>query len=429
MKKTFFVLCLRLLAIDVALGQQLVSVPVMYIPISADANGMGSIAASLPSDNATATLANPAQVGLFGLTGILNASTYVSKTPWNSGTPISLNASAANVGINVGKLFNTPVKCGLGAGYSRVFFDEGIVTFMTFNNGRVDTIGSSPDWEKQENYTIGVGVAWIVKLALGYSFKTVNLEQAAVDSSGVRSVATRVNAHDYGIMVQIPIVEIISCLADKQIMVAQKLQPTFDINLGYSRRNIGGYISLPNFLPELPLVPLPRTADLGLNLDIGLRTTVKGKVWNLLSFIWAREAEDELVNVQAIPAPAGGYNFQANYESGLGGILPFDNLILGKNSGRVDLRKGWQVGVTEFFFIRGGSFRQFVSDYYTFGTSFKLDGLLKLLGAIDVVDIKDGPFAFLVDHFDLQYHYSKYTDGEYRGLNGTTFKEINLVIK
>jgi hypothetical protein len=130
-----------------------------------------------------------------------------------------------------------------------------------------------------------------------------------------------------------------------------------------------------------------------------------------------------------LASPTGNINYENFYKSGLGDIEPIDNLILGRTYGKVDLRKGWQVQLAEFLYVRGGKFEGIGYSYATFGTSVKLNGLLKLLAAFDLVNIKTGPFAFLVDHFDLQYHFSEYTNGVNIAMDGTTFKAINLVIK
>ncbi len=426
MRLACLVLFLLLTATQIASAQGPVSIPVMDIQTSADANGMGDISASLPSDNATATIANPAQLGIFSLDGFVNASMYATKTPWLSlpnYTDFTLNASAANIGINLGKIFDSPFHCSVGAGYSRVFLDLKTISTVWYSV----LLCPGEWWEKQDNYTIGVGVDWFVKLGLGYNFKTENSEEPTPDSSGLfHSAGNKVSAHDYGMMVQIPVLDIASGFAEQPIMLFRKLQPVFDFNLGYARRNIGGYTALPSFDVS---IPLPCTATLGLNLELGLKTTVENRKWDLFSFVWAREAEDLLISEKEIISPAGSTSYEYDYKSGIGDIEPIDNLILGRSYGKVDLHKGWQVQLADFLYIRGGKFEGIGYSYSTFGTSIELNGLLKLLAAFDMLDIKHGTFGFLVDHFNLQYHFSEYTNSVNAGMDGTTFKAINLVIK
>ena len=411
---SFFFLC--------ATVQMVGAQEIMDIQTSAEANGMAGIASSLPSDEAAATIANPAQLGIFSLEGILNASTYAAKASWLGSN--NLNVTALNVGIKSSDFFDFPFQFSVGAGYSRTFLGLGSIIWMS-GNGNIR--GLLPEWEKQENYTIGVGVDWFVKLGFGYNFKTLNADVPISDSSGYRSSVANTNAHDYGAMVQIPAADIVSYFADQPLTISPKLKPVLNINIGYARRNIGDYLFIPGAILESSYQSLPRTATLGLNFDLGIKTVVENREWTFFSFIWAREAEDQLLLNLPLASPAGNSSFEFQYKSGLGNIEPIDNLILGRTYGKVDLRKGWQVQLADFLFVRGGKFEGIGYSYSTFGTSVKLNGLLKLLAAFDMVNINSGTFAFLVDHLDLQYDYSRYSTGA--PLNGTTFKAINLVIK
>ncbi len=388
---------------------------------------MAGIASSIPSDEAAATIANPAQLGIFSLNGFLNASTYTEKTPWpGESSDLNLNASAVNIGVNLGRFFNTPFNCSIGAGYSRTFLDLGSIIWL---HGSGDLRELLPEWEKQGNYTIGVGVSWLVKLGIGFNFKTLTSEVPVTDSIGYRSVTFSTNAHDFGAMIQIPVNDIASYFADQPLTISPDLKPLLDINLGYAERNIGNYLFLPGAILESIYQPLPRTATIGLNFAIGIKTVVEKRDWKLFSFVWAREAEDQLLLNLPVASPAGSSSVDFQYKSGIGDIEPIDNLILGRSYGKVDLRKGWQVQLADFLFIRGGKFEGIGYSYNTFGTSVELNGFLKLFAALDIVDINDVPFAFLVDHLDLQYHFSEYTNSTNSGMNGTTFEAINIVIK
>lgn len=267
-----------------------------------------------------------------------------------------------------------------------------------------------------------------IKVGLGFSYENVNLESGGYydTTTGIYSLPGKALARSFGVLVQIPVEEIASRLANHRIMLAPRLQPIFTVNLGYARRNFGDAWAHIGSNAGLGIVP--RSATLGLNFEIGLRTTVKDIDWNLFSFTWAREAEDVLINYSPM-----GYPF--TYEPGLGDIEPFNNLILGKHNDDVILRKGWQVQLAEFVSIRGGSedvgwTYYAYGTYCTFGTSVALNGLIKLLGEFDIVNIQNGPFAFLVYHLDLQYDYSRYSSDQLSTtLNGTSFKAINLVIR
>jgi len=433
LSKNLLGVALLFAAVQIASAQAPVSIPIMEVPTSADANGMGGIAASLPSDYAASTLANPAQLGIFSLSNFFNASTYATKPPaplsLAMGNGANLNSSGANIGANLKQILGLPFELSLGAGYSRVFLDQGTIPITTEQNP--DGIGTINLWERQESYTIGAGIDWFVKLGLGYNFKTVDLVEPAFNLGGAYSLNYNLKAHDYGFMVQIPVMEIASAYADHQIMLSPKLQPAFNINIGYSRRNIGDYPSTA-YGPPTPSPALPRSVTLGVNFEFALKTTIENREWNLFSVTWAREAEDYLLSesfssfYDSVRAPQ--YYIKYSYRSGLGNIQPIDNLILGRTYGKVDLRKGWQIQLADFLYLRSGIYYGMTFQYptTTYGVTLKLNGLIKFLSAFDIIDIQKGPLAFLVDHFDLQYHYSEYGSGTN---TGTTFKAINLVIK
>lgn len=432
MKTLSFVLSLLLVHASFAFAQY---PEVMVVPVSAEANGMGDIGASIPSSDAMATIANPAQLGMFSLSGIFNASSYVTQGPWrkainNSWPDYSLYASAANVGVNLGKYFNLPMGCSIGIGYSNVYFDEGSPSWYSYNNKVLVYLGASPEWQRQQNYTIGVGFNWLVKLGLGYTFQNVNAESGGYydSTSGIYSLPGKTSAHSFGVLLQIPVENIASRIANRQIVLLPDLQPIFDINLGYARRNIGD--AWVQFGGNSYSGVVPRSATLGLNLKLGLRTTVRDKEWNLFSVTLAREAEEVLIDFNRFSQNP----FSANYMSGLGEIEPFNNLVLGRENGYVDVRSGWQVQFGELIYVRGGSdgggWTYIINGaYHTFGVGAASSGLIKLLGFFHIVNFQKGPFAFVVDHLDLQYNYSRYSSTEDPAMNGTTFQAVNLVVR
>ncbi len=417
MKKIPLILFSMLFTIQIAMGQQKGTYDAfMVLQTSADANGMGNIGASLPSYNATATIFNPAQLGIFSLDRFANASTYVTKTPYYPGLGITLSSSAVNIGINSARFLDLPFRCSIGIGYSDLTLNFGAIPITTEDNPDGTGASYSPR-EREDNYTIAGAFDWYVRFGIGYSFRNFN--------ESVLTESAKANAHDYGAMLQIPAIALASRFTQRPIELVPGYQPILNLNVGYSRRNIGSYTSIPSFPDPEPAqtysnvsqVLLPRTATLGMNMEFGVETTVQDKEWSLLSITWAREAEGLLI--------AENYT----YKSGNGDLQPFDNLILGKSDGNVSLRKGWQVQIADFFFIRGGNAEEIGYAFNTFGMSFQMSGLIKTLAAINIVDINNGSLAFVLDHIDLQYHYSEYTNSDDAAMDGTTFKALNLVIK
>jgi hypothetical protein len=97
-----------------------------------------------------------------------------------------------------------------------------------------------------------------------------------------------------------------------------------------------------------------------------------------------REAEDILV--RRYPAPTDSLGNVTGppppwqYVDGTGDIRFFNNLVLGEWGGNIELRKGWQLNIAEFFYLRGGSYLGIGGqDYTTTGIGFGLGGLLKFI--------------------------------------------------
>jgi hypothetical protein len=142
--------------------------------------------------------------------------------------------------------------------------------------------------------------------------------------------------------------------------------------------------------------------------------------WKLASFRLAHQADDLLI----VRHPDGS----SEYQSGLGDIQFVDNVILGKANSKATVRKGWQVQVAEFLYLRGGSVDGPGLAYSTSGFSICLGGFLKFLGLVSPSLEKASWVDFMGKHFDLQYHSSKYSDTT-SPINGTSSAALNLVVK
>lgn len=440
MKKNLLLGCLiiSILGPGIAFGQQFVSAPVMTTPVSTETNGMGGASASVISDNALATIANPAQLGLFSLDNRFNAGTLLANTSWPSGfqaTDNTVYATALNAGVELNRWLNLPVPISFGAGYSRVYMDQNNFELTPFCCPQIVSLWQAS--QTIQGLTLSVGLDYWVRLGLGYNLKWLNSKLTdAYPTTGLPPAEGNAAAHDYGLILDIPVVEILSRLNDRGIMIGHNLSPVLDLTVAYARRNIGDgiYYTSPDNTH-----PFPREGVLGLSTVIGLRSEVNGKPWTLLSFTWAREATANLVAIDQVPVATPdmygdtlySYYMTYSYKSGIGDISPIDNLIFGRSNGAVALSKGWQLQIAELLYLRGGSYTNpFAAEYHTFGLGLRLDGLMKILAAYDLVDIDaSGVAAFVVNHLDLQYDYSNYTSISNINTNGTSFHSLNLVVK
>ncbi len=412
-------------------GQETTAVPFLLIPNSVEGNGMGGIAASLPSDDAISTFSNPAQLGLFSIDHYLSLSTYSPRTTWlpgGNGNNMSLDATALSAGLQLDRYFKSPVSISLGVGYSQVYLDLGM--FQTGFPGTSTIISQFHAYDKAEDITMAVGIDYVVRFGMGYSFKSIESNLGPILSSQTGGpLLVKTPAHDFGMLLQIPFIDAASGIVGKPVKLTDRVYPLFDMSFGYAARNVGGEIVYAGQSD-----PLPRQAVLGWNLELGFTTRIDKHPWKLLTFTWAREASDVLVTTtysEMVPAPGDTtfvYGFA--YKSGLGDLRPAGNLVLGKSYGSVDLMKGWQVQLAECVYFRKGSYTGPGGLLYkTRGESFKLNGFLKLVASLGVWDPEYGWVAYLRNHFDFQYNRSTYTSTTNGAINGTTFSSINIVFK
>ncbi|MCL5268470.1 MAG: hypothetical protein M1469_10255 [Bacteroidetes bacterium] len=397
--------------------------------LSAEGTGMGGMDASVISNNAMATTANPAQLGIFSLTNLFSASTYTPRTIWAPGSSTQvypLESSAVNAGISIKRFMNAPFDFSAGFGYSKTTLGLGKYSGFQDNGDYF----SSPMGEELETRSVAIGIDWLVKAAIGYNFKNTDIQQPIVASNGFLIPSDIVgHVHDIGVIVQVPVVDSDSRVAGQPIMLTRKVRPIFDITLSYARRNIGGSTTSWIFQDT---IPFPRQAIIGLNFKIGLETHVQYRKWTFFSFMWGRQADDILFtyNPEIEPFLSPSYSHYV-YKKGIGDLRPIDNLILGRSYGDVNLHSGWHVQVGEFLYVSSGkSYAIGYGTYSTLGAGFRLEGILKLLTAYHLIDIeRGGVYSFLIDHLDLQYDCGEYIGTSNTDIAGTNFRTLNVVIR
>ncbi|MCL5268471.1 MAG: hypothetical protein M1469_10260 [Bacteroidetes bacterium] len=412
-------------------GQGQTATPFLIIPTSVEGNGMGGIAASLVTNDAISTISNPAQLGFFGLDNDLSLSTYSPKTTWLPGSNVrnlSLNVTALSAGLQLNRYFKLPAAISLGVGYSQTYFDYGTFTTSIPNTSVITSQFHA--YDKADNITFGIGIDYVVKLGIGYNFKWIDSNLGPTTPSQLGGpMEAKVPAHDFGMILQIPVINVASHFRNKPIALNDKVSPLFDLTFGYASRNVGGRISY-----GTQSDPLPRQAALGWNFEVGLLSQVNHNPWKLLTFTWAREATDVLVSsssIATVPAPGDTtYASPFSYRSGLGDIRPIDNLLLGRTYGTIDLMKGWQVQLAECLYFREGSYTGVGGLLYkTHGDGFRMNGFLKLLASLGIWNPEYGWGAYFLNHFDLQYNTSTYTSTQNSLINGTEFSSVNIVFK
>jgi hypothetical protein len=395
------------------------ALPFLLITPSIDGNGMGGIGTSVASDNATATIQNPAQLGLFGLRGLLNASIYTPRADWLPEFNLSgltYDVWAVNGAVPVHKFVDLPFGLAVGAGYSRTNLDLGRFAVTTLTGPAV--IGYFDAWERSSNVTVGIGLDCVVKLSAGMTFKSVESHLSPVGTESEQTGGSaNVSARDYGIMALLPLPELVEEAGAGSCELAQQLKPLLDVGFGYAQCNRGGAVV---YADAAQSDPLPRKAALGLSVEAGVVYSGFDPAWKPVSYMLVHEAEDILVK--------RANNGVWSYQEGLGDIGFMDHVIAGKTSPDVWVRKGWQVQAGEMVYIRGGSVHAPGLNYETSGYTLRLGGIFKVIMLLSPEAREAGWFRFLASVLDLQYTSAHYS-GTSSPIRDTAFKGINIVVR
>jgi hypothetical protein len=387
------------------------AVPFLLINPSPEANGQGCTSISRISDDPYAINFNPAHLGLSSTQTNAMFSFYPTKTIWLPGLgldDLTFNDFFSSDGINLDKYTSLPVSIGIA--YSRV--DLNLETFNRTALPDPEVIGTFNGEEHNDAFSLGVGLDIGIKLAMGITFRKIESNLADFGAgqeqgSGSASAWSR----DYGLLINVPIVDLVA----KKSELMTGITPIFDLSFGTALTNIGHKMI---YIDKAQADPLPRNISIGTSIELGFKFTRTDQ--KLLSFTWSRQSDNLLV---------GRDNLESFYRGGFGDIDFFKNLVQGKRTETIDLSQGWQIGIAEIVFIRGGSFvgtgnRSFTTE----GLGLRASGFFKLLK--DFINIKSNELSFIAEHFDIRYDRSEYKTTESSDpLDNTRFSSLTFIVK
>lgn len=384
---------------------------------------MGGVSASVPSDNAMAMASNPAQAGLFSLNKIASLSAYIRPSSSKAAQILSIHSSSGEVGLKLTRYLHTPFETSVGIGYLRSDVNiggpySGVSLYRDGPNYRLNDL------------TVGLGFEDIVKVGVGFTYRWGSSEELGTQSA---------SSHDYGIMAQIPVIQLVEGQSEESVVPQSVLRPLLNCNLAFTERNLGESMSN-NFYQADYL----REAVMGLSFGAAIETGYEGRPWKLLSVLVAREADqpllrDEIGVGSGLADPSTDYTVWPRY------IDPYKNLILGISDGKVGIRSGIQVEAAEFLCVRFGSMNgsnvnpvPWYNGSITFGWGVRLKGILRLISlAHTYTEVSSPAVSYVVRHVDLEYDYSKIRYRENVGQYGSvgyfsnvsqSFYQLSLVI-
>ena len=368
--------------------------------VSAQSLGMGGVGTAFITDNATATIANPAQLGLFSLGGGLNAATDLTG---------SLNFSAVNAGTSLNRIgVNLPFQTSVGLGYSNISF-----TYLPYSGGPLIVTKKIGTFN---GVSAALGLDYFIKIGLGYTLKWI-------DYMPFYGIPFRRTGEDFGALLQIPITSIVDHEKERTFKETSGIEPRVDFNIGYDMRDYGSYNPNETLFTE---------ANLGWSIQAGLMSELAGHSWDWFSVSWSMQAGASPFQTDSTIAGIYGtdttWNYLEWYQKGLGHFGIWRNLIVGSASQSVAISKGGEIGLGEFLYVRTGEFNYAgPQTYKTFGWGLRLDGLIKTLVFLKTLSPRSPVTDFFLNHVDLEYDFGRVYDTAYFG--GETFESLNLVVR
>ncbi|HVN47243.1 MAG TPA: hypothetical protein VMU30_00330 [Bacteroidota bacterium] len=391
-------------------------VPSLEISPSPEANGQGETSVSRITDDPYAVNSNPAHLGFLGSQPFLSASFYPSKTQWLPGSgnnELTYNSFAATGGLNCEKYFSIPLTIGIA--YSKVDLNYGT---WTMTDGYGNSMSGNVE-EYTNAFSFGAGLDVGIQIALGITFRKIDSKlgpYGPLNPPSDNSIWSR----DYGLLINIPVID----LVDREIKIFPVVSPLCNVSFGTALTNVGDKMT---YIDKAQQSSLPRMISLGTTIDLGIKYSPTDH--KLISISWTRESSSLLV----------GYSDTLGttyYRGGFADIDFIKNIIEGKQTNQTqygvtysatNLSQGWQLGLGEIIYVRGGSFQSSGINLSTSGIGIRAKGIFKLL---EDFQIPEPDFiALLHRHFDVRYDYCKYHANDYGPMDGTTFSSFSVTVK
>jgi hypothetical protein len=397
------------------------AVPFLEMPTNAEMNGMGYAAVAHITDNPAALTSNPAHLGMQCLdNSIFTVSENYSKWLPEFHLDLWANTTVVNAGINLKRFFPDLPSMSVGISYSNIYMNFG--EFIRTGPDSPDPIGTFKAHDESSQFTLSVAADYYVRASLGITYKHVNSvlsNQPTSQETGLGKASA--DLYDIGFLVDVPFVPLISKIVNQPVPVYYNVSPLFNFSLGISENNFGQESLY--YIDPGQADPLPRLARAGIELNLGLKYVKNDISWIPLSFKWSIEANDLLVKSDSTGA--------STYQSGLGDINFFREVIFGKTNKETEKLKGWELNFGEFIYFYGGRFiedpnrgdRNFTTDGY----AVSISGLLKTLEVFRPEMFEGNLMKYILNHINLKFNQSNVTTIDKTSpLNNTDYYSLNI---
>jgi hypothetical protein len=420
-----FVLILATFQITFSQGGQS-ALPFLLAPTSSEMHGMGYASVASITDDPLASTRNPGQLGLQSIYN--NFSFGYNYSDWLPSFKLDLwlKTYAINAGINLQKYKKDLPPLSIGIGYSQVYMNYG--EFIQTNEYGPDVLGRFKSYDKSDQLTLSIAADYFINASLGITYKHINSNlsgQIRIGDITSNGTATA-NLYDWGILVYLPVVTVLSKLLEQPLKIVDDLYPDFGLSFGFMNGNLGQN-SIYYFNPVQPDL-LPRIVRTGIGLNLGINIIRNNNFWKPISFRWTLEANDLLI--KAVIKNDSSYLV---YQSGFGDIDFFKEIIKGKTNPITDKLKGWQLNIFETFTLEGGRFEEDPlhgnRHFDSWGWSLRSGGILKSFSVFMPNLLNKNLLEYILKHIDIRYGVSLVeTDVPDHPLNNTRFQTLNIIL-
>ncbi|MCI0514879.1 hypothetical protein L0128_16820 [candidate division KSB1 bacterium] len=387
----------------------------LSISPSPSANGAGNCYSLNFNTDPMAIFKNPASLGFLASRCQASAAFYPQKIQWLPQFTESLtyDAQVYMTGLNFQPILKIP--CALGFSYQRIDFDLG-GQFLT-NETSPEPIGVFHAYNKANGFSTALAFYYYLHLSIGYAHKWMESQLGPlIQENTWHDVKANPSAYDWGVILELPVFDLISKQHPAACLFAGRLQPRLDLSTFYAHTNHGDRVI---YIDASQADPLPRTVHTGVNLHLGLEYRGAQSATQLLGFKWAREAEDLLVAYQ----PSGHWAYRSGF-----GDIEFLKHILGNQSNPAAISKqGWQLELAECLYLRGGTYDDLENQicYQTQGWGINWMQPVRWLNGSGAIRLNHWALRLLLG-LDVEYHVSSLEIAANHPLAGTKFKGLVL---
>ena len=364
------------------------ALPSLLLPPSPALNSMGAVGTSLPSSDPFALYYNPAQLGF--MTDInLAVHSFPSYSKWTPVLDLKMFNYAFTLKYDLRKAgINIPLSAG--AGFLRSKFSFG--NFVYTASGSPEPLGTFESYDAYNAISAGLSLDYDIRFGIGLTYKFIKSVLAEFPDDPDKG-KLEASAIDYGFLVSIPVMKLISDNYSFNFFGDTDLYPYLDFSLGGAVQNSGDEIY---YIDIAQSDPLPRNARLGYSFSAGIEGYIQGNRFRFLGIQTAIEAEDLLIKKDSS---------KLEYQNFPGDIGLFGNVLGAKGDLNVVIHKGISVEIFETLGINFGSVNgKNIFHKKTSGFGIRTKGIFKLIK----LNTTDRTIAFICDHFDLQYYNTTY---------------------